>query len=180
MDSEYKRKKCILDIETTSFHPWSGRIICIGIKNINSGEIKIFQNEKEEVTILQFLQYFKKNKFEEIIGYNISYDIRYIFGKCLRYRIPADYFFSATHTDIMMTLKGVKHQFNFNRPGRMDEWTRFLLDKNKLLRNTSIRSLYIQGKIKEIVEYNQRDLELTYELWKRIKFVLQGINVEAQ
>jgi hypothetical protein len=72
----------------------------------------------------------------------------------------------------MKILKGVIKEDNFNKPGTLNQWSQYLLGKNKLFNNKQIIELYIEGRIKEIIEYNKRDLELTYEIWKKIEFVL--------
>jgi len=172
MTSKYEYKKCILDIETTGFNPWAGRIICIGIKSIDSDEVTVFYDDHEETMLVRFLQYFSKNNFREIIGFNIGFDIRYILGRCLRYRIPANGFFTATSTDLMRALNGFKRTYNFNRPGTLDEWARFLLGKGKLLNNASIPALYRQGRIAEILRYNKNDVQITFEIWERTNSVL--------
>ncbi|GAG39009.1 unnamed protein product, partial [marine sediment metagenome] len=138
----------------------------------DSGEIKIFQDEHEETLIMQFLKYFNKKNYNEVIGFNIPYDLRYIFAKCLKYRIPANGFFSLKQTDLMMILKNVKQGYNFNQPGKLNDWTKTIFGKQKLYQNTEIPELYRRGRIKDIIEYNTQDLQLEYELWKRITFVL--------
>lgn len=175
MNTNDRYRKCILDIETTSFIPWDGgRIICIGIKDIESGEIVIFYDENEETLLIRFFQYFNKMNFCEIIGYNISFDIRFIFSRCLRFRLPSYGFFTVSHVDLMMILKGVTKGFNYNQPGSLNDWTKFIFNKKKLFENTEIPALYQQRKLSEILEYNRHDVELTYELWKRIMLVLHG------
>jgi len=176
MNKKYKHKKCILDIKTEGYNPWDGRIICIGFKNIETSEIKVFYEDNEETLLVEFLQYFNKNEFNKIIGFNISYDIRFIIGRCLRYKIPINGFYSAYSTDLMMLLKNFKKSYNFNRPGTLDEWARCLLGKGKLMKKASVLTLYQHGRIDEILEYNKNDVEITYGLWKRLNFVLGGVN----
>jgi DNA polymerase elongation subunit (family B) len=166
-------KKCILDIETTDFFPWSGRIICIGIKDTDTGAIQIFQDAHEETLIMQFLKYFNKQDYSEIIGFNLPYDLRYIFAKCLQYKLPSHDFFSKQQKDLMMILKNVKGGYNFNKPGTLGDWSKTLLGKKKLFDNLQVPGLYREGRINDIIKYNRNDLELTYELWKRIVFVLE-------
>lgn len=166
-------KNCVLDIETNG-DTWTGRIISIAIMNVETKVIAVFYDESEEVLIMHFLQYFNKNGFNNIIGFNINYDIRYIFGKCMKYRLPANGFFKAKTTDLMMILKGLNRSYNFNRPGHLGEWGR-LIGKNKLSKSAPIPVLYQQKKIDEILAYNKNDIELTYELWKRMTLVLDGV-----
>ena len=172
MMSKINENKCVIDIECTSFNPWEGRLICIGVLDVNNGETKVFQDSHEETLLIEFLKYYNKKDFQEIIGYNITYDTRFIFAKCLKYSIPANQFFSAYQTDVMMILKSVKKGFNFNIPGTLDEWSKSVLGRKKLFHNTEIPELFQQGRISDIIEYNIVDLEITYELWKRIRSVL--------
>jgi len=168
-----KSKKCIIDIETTTFIPWDcGRIICIGIKNIQTKEIKIFQHKNEESLLMEFLRYFQRHLFEAIIGYNISYDIRFLFSRCLKYNLPAPQLFNCKKIDLMKILKSVNGGYDYNKPGTLDQWSRFLFSKSKTYSNTEIPDLYKTGMIDEIIAYNQNDLELTYQLWKRINNII--------
>ena len=109
-------KKCVIDIETNG-DPWTGRIISIGIMNVESKEITVFYDENEEKLLFRFLQFFNKNGFTEIIGYNITFDLRYILAKCMKYLLPANGFFKASNTDLMVLLKQINNHFSYNRPG---------------------------------------------------------------
>ena len=80
--------KVILDIETTSFEPWSGKIICIGVKDANDGETNVFYDEHEESLLLLFFKHMNKKKYREVIGFNLSFDMRFIFARCLKYKLP--------------------------------------------------------------------------------------------
>ena len=128
----------VLDIETTSFEAWTGRLIAIGTKDLNNNEIRVFQDEHEESMLIQFFKYLNKNKYSEIIGYNVAYDLRFIFVKCIQYKIPANGFFSIKKTDIMMILKNINGGYNFNKPGTLDDWAKALLGKKKLFNNIKI------------------------------------------
>ena len=176
MNSEHENRRCVLDIETTGFNPWTGRIICIGIMDVRLNDVTIFHDNHEETLLIQFLKYFNKMEFGEIIGFNIGFDIRFIIGRCLRYKLPASAFYEANSTDLMMILKGFKRTYNFNRPGTLDEWAGFLLGKRKLLKSSSVPMLYRQGRIDEILDYNRNDVQLTYELWDRINSVVGKVD----
>lgn len=168
------RSRCILDIETTSFQPWSGRIICIGIKDACNGDVQVFYDEDEGSLLMRFLRHVNKKHYNEIIGFNLAFDMRFIFARCLRYKIQTYGFFDTVQTDMMMILKNVKKGYNYNQPGTLDDWANALLGKKKLFDNTQVPELYDQGRIQDLFEYNQNDLELTYELWKRVEIVLQS------
>jgi len=164
--------KCVLDIETEDLDPKEGRIICIGIKDVETGKIIVFYHENEKEMLKAFLEYCKRRNFTEIIGYNVLFDIRFIFAKCLRYGLPANGFFSAAFTDLMSIMRSVRRIYCYNKPGTLQEWVEFIFDDGKMPLSDSIGKLYQKGRITDILNYNKRDVELTYRLWERVRKVL--------
>ncbi len=169
-------ERCILDIETENLDPKQGQIVCIGIKDCGSGKSTVFYDENEEQMLRDFLSYFHRKGFKEIIGYNVLFDIRFIFGRCLKYGLVSNGFFTARHTDLMHIMKSVKPVWSMNRPGTLDEWTEFLFGSGKIRLPDNIKNLFEQGKISQIIQYNKRDVEITYRLWKRVNKVLDNGN----
>jgi len=167
-----KNRVCILDIETQSLDPKEGRIICIGIKDINNGKLIVFYHDDEREMIKKFLDYYKRKGFTEIIGYNILFDVRFIFAKCLKYNLTAHEFFTSKFTDLMWIMKSVVKCYSYNKPGTLGEWVEFVFGSGKMPLCDSVTNLYKQGKISEIIRYNKWDVEITYRLWKRINKVL--------
>ncbi len=174
------KKRCVLDIETLSLEPTKGRIICIGMLNAETGETRVFYNEDEETMVRNFLSYYRKEGFGEIIGYNVLFDVRYIFARCLKYGLPAREFVMSGFTDVMMILKSVRSIYNFNKPGSLDEWAGYILNESKDLNNASVPLYYHAGEIDKIIEYNKKDVEMTYEIWKKIRHVFDnGIEING-
>ena len=167
-------KKCVLDIETEDLDPKTGRIICIGVKDVNSEKPIVFHDENEKQMLTDFLDYFHRKEFKEIIGYNILFDIRFIFGRCLKYDLTSNGFFSAKHTDLMHIMKSVKPVWSMNRPGTLNEWSEFLFGSGKYPLSESVKEKFEKGKLSEIIEYNKRDVKITYRLWERIQKVLNN------
>lgn len=165
-------KKCVIDIETESLDPKEGRIICIGVKEIGGGRSVVFYDENEEQMLRDFLDYFHNRGFNEIVGYNILFDIRYVFARCLKHDLPSNGFFKASYTDLMHIMKSVKNAWSMNKPGKLGEWSEFLFGSGKIPLSENIREKFERGKIGEIIEYNKRDLEITFMLWERIQKVL--------
>jgi DNA polymerase III epsilon subunit-like protein len=166
-------KKCVLDIETESLDPKTGRIICIGMLDVETKEKNVFAYLNEESMVKNFISYFNKNGFTEVIGFNVLFDVRFIFAKCLKYRISSRKFFSAKITDLMAIMKSPKYIFNLNRPGTLDEWCQFLFKMKKKLRAEEVPLIYQGGGLDEIVQYNKEDLEMTFRLWERIDYVMR-------
>jgi DNA polymerase elongation subunit (family B) len=169
---EYMRK-CIIDIETEDLDPTVGRIVCIGVKDVDTEKTVVFFDEESEENMLKnFLEYFHKKMFDEIIGFNVMFDIRFIFSKCLKYNLPANGLFKSRYTDLMHVVKSVKPIWSLNRPGTLEEWSQFLFNQGKIPLPASIAELFKSRRIHEIVKYNEWDVELTYKLWKRVDEIL--------
>ncbi len=167
-------KSCTLDIETESVTPTDGRIICIGVMDADTEKVVVFHDPDEKLMLARFVGYYERNGFEEIVGFNVLFDVRFLFAKCLKYGIPSRRLFSSKFTDLMMTLKSVRNIYNFNKPGTLNEWVSFLFNEVKSLDASTVPLLYSQGKIQDVIEYNKKDVELTHKLWKRIRLVLDN------
>mgnify|MGYP001118584100 CR=1 FL=1 len=168
-------RKIVLDIETTDLHPANGQLICIGVKETDTGITRVFFDRNERLMVQRFIDFFNKGDFQEVIGYNLFFDTRFIFGKCLRYNIPMGSFYRARYNDLMQTVKSVKNRYSTNRPGSLNSWVKFIFGKSKTLKNASVPHLFHEGKISDIVAYNKMDVTLTHMLWKRVNLVLEGV-----
>lgn len=165
-------KKCVIDIETESLDPKEGRIVCIGAKDVDSGRTEVFHNEDEKQMLEYFLKYYHEMQFGEIIGYNILFDFRFIFARCLKHGIKSNGFFKSVIIDLMHIMKSVRHIYSYNKAGTLDEWSNFLFESGKIQLPDNMKELYSQGRLSEIIEYNRKDVELTFRLWQRIQEVL--------
>ena len=173
VDMNYKNiKDVIIDIETTGKYPWDGKIVCIGCKNCDDFETKIFFDRDEEKLLMEFLKYFNKCEFNRIVGYNVAHDYRFLTSKCIKYRIALKDFQFVKLIDVMKILKEAYHGYNYNQAGTLDEWAKFLVGRGKLLKNRSIKDLLSENRDEEIVEYNTTDVELTYKIYERINQVM--------
>jgi DNA polymerase elongation subunit (family B) len=167
-------KKCVIDIETESLDPKEGRIVCIGTLDVENSKTLVFYDDDEQLLLRRFLDFFHNNKFNEIIGYNLMFDIRYIFARCMKHNIPSNGFFKSEFNDLMHTMKSVRKIWSLNRPGTLEQWSVFLFGKSKRFLSDSVEGKYKAQEIDEIIAYNEQDLQLTFMLWKRIQEVLYG------
>lgn len=167
--------KCIIDIETKGYLPWNdSQIICIGLLDVQTKTKHIFHNESEEKLIGSFINFFNIRNYDEVIGFNVAYDIRFLLSRCLKYQITAKNLFNAKMNDLMKIVSLSIKEENFNKPGKLGEWSSYLFNKTTLFQNGSVKYLFESGKIDEIIAHNHRDLDLTLLLWKRIQQVING------
>ena len=164
--------KCVIDIETTGLEPWTDRIVCIGIRDIGSSRSIVFFDENEEILVKKFISYFRRKQFKEIIGYNVNFDIRFIFTKCLKYEICAGYVFNAKFTDVMDNMRSVRRIFSYNKPGKLDQWLNFVFGIGKIENGESVNDMFEKREFTRIINYCRWDVDMTFRLWKRIRMVL--------
>lgn len=172
MVNKYEYRSCVLDIETDGELWTGGKIVTISIMDVRLKKIYCFFSDTEELTLIEFLQFFNKNNYNHIIGYNINFDRRYIFAKCMAFRLSATKFFKAKTTDLMIILKGINGGYNFNRPGKLSEWLK-IIGKENPYKSAPIPVLAQQKKYEEIKEYNMGHVQAIHDLWKSINFVLE-------
>lgn len=171
-----KFKRCVIDIETEGLSPIDGRIICIGIKDVDNGSVIVFFDNDEKRMLIDFFDFFSKKCFREIIGYNVLFDIRFIFARALKYDLDAQGFFNCDFNDLMSIMKSVKNVWSLNRPHTLDEWSQLVFGNGngKIELKMSVAELFRNGLIDKIIEYNKHDVELTCNLWKRVEKILWG------
>lgn len=174
--------KIIYDIETTGLEPWNSEIAVISIKHIEKNQtLSIHKKQKTEKQIVeQFLEWVDGHEVTKAIGYNIPFDDRFIFAKALEYKVDASYFFSdqCYHVDLLNYMKTPKNMPNMNKPGGLDDWVVSLFGEEKLEENGDVPGLIEDGELDRVVEYCEKDVELTYRLWKRLRQVLKRPELE--
>lgn len=163
------KKSLILDIETTGDKPWESRIFAISFMDPARPEVEpvCMINEKEDELVKDFLEWYEGEGYDDIIGYNVSFDFRFIFAACMRYRLAAKSFFTSTLSDLMQVMKQVqvKFVFGYNKPGKLEEWAMYLLGKKKTLNYKQLLRAWRERELGLIGEYGKNDVRLTYELW---------------
>ncbi|KKK79718.1 hypothetical protein LCGC14_2830710, partial [marine sediment metagenome] len=174
------RKSLIMDIETTGVLPWESRIICISLVDPADPDLEVITiyDEEEEKTVRIFIEVLQQNGIEELIGYNLLFDYRFIFAKCLRYRIAAEALGEQDLWDIMEVMEKGRRGFVYGRSksGSLEDWTKFLFGESKLMTIKEMLKAWGEGRVDDIIAYNRDDVRKTYKLWALTQLVLQPIS----
>jgi len=169
------KKGVILDIETTGINPWDSRLICIGLKDPSQPENPptCIIDENEENVLRVFLEVFRQLGYNQIIGFNVLFDYRYIFAKCLFYRLPCKEFVDAELYDIQQILAKVKMEYVWGKvqPGTLEEWAEFLFGMKKPITYEELFELWKAKNFEAIELYNKNDVEMTFRLYNLIEYV---------
>ncbi|MFB6180358.1 MAG: ribonuclease H-like domain-containing protein [Candidatus Nanohalobium sp.] len=168
------QKELVLDIETDGLEPYESRIICIVAKDLQREKLYSFQSEDEQQMLEEFLQFYGRRNFDCIIGYNILFDIRFIFARALLHQVDGRGFFRTDYEDLMAVMKQVGYRYSSNNSGGLEDWIKLFFGEEKLMENGSVPEKYEQGKIQKIVEYCEQDVEVTAKLWMRVNSVVES------
>jgi len=173
------KRSMVLDMETTGALPWESKIICIGAKDASLFDQPptVFFDEDEKVMVTDFLNWFRSGGFNEIIGYNVSFDFRFIFSRCMFYQIQAPEFFAADLYDLMNVMKQVKQEyvFGFNKPGSLEDWIFFLWGESKAMTTEELLTAYAKKEYEPIIDYCRQDVEYEFTLWLLSQYVLAQV-----
>ena len=168
------RHHAVIDIETTGVNPKNGCIICIGVKDIKNGDtVHVFHDEDEEQMLKEFLNYQSKRGFDTFVAWNDDFDFRYIWARCLKYKLPMQGFSTLYRIDLQDLAEGAKHGYTRNTRGdgeweAMDDWAEFLLGEQKVLDSSNIPELYEKGEIDRILKHCRKDVNLEAQIWQII------------
>jgi DNA polymerase elongation subunit (family B) len=171
----------------------SGRVLSIAVHlgNIPGGEpaepevpqverafgIDENGNEQDEKSLLlEFLSFMKAFDLEkdELVGHNlISFDLPYIFQRCLVHRIPAQPFVNFGELNVRRIFDTMHQWWLGNRRGRVSlddlAWALGIeSSKTTEVEGSKVFELYQAGKLKQIREYNLNDVRLTRKIYERM------------
>ena len=172
---EAPKGELIINIETSAVKPWESRIICIGVLDPNLGEPQAlnFIRESEQATINEFVEWFEQSGYTTLIGYNVSFDYRFIYAVCQKYRLTARNFVGTKLVDLMQIQKQVKEEyvFGYNPAGTLEEWSTYLFGTQPYAKQEQVWKWNKAGNVEEIINFNSDKLVKSYFLWVLNKVV---------
>jgi len=173
----------VINIEATGARPWESRLIVITVRDPSDAEGQPFTffNENEEAVVRAFLEWFEEQDIERLVGYNTSYDHRFIFACALKYRIPAPKFAAVEIYDIMQVLTQVQRRFvpSMNKPGKLEDWTKYLFGEAKLMTFKQVLAAWGEKRYADIIAFNEDQVQKHLILYRLISFVTGEIAAGA-
>jgi hypothetical protein len=168
----------VVDIETTGANPWDSRIICIGYKDPADtlSDPVVILDEDEEKILIEFLSSYVSGGYNQLIMFNGAFDYRFIFARCLYYRIACKEFVDSYIYDIMQVVQQVKQTFvySLNKSGNLENWIQFLLGVGKTMTLEELLAAWELKDYPKIIEYNMNDVQVEFILYALIELVKQG------
>lgn len=165
----------IINIETTGLLPFESRIFSIAYLDLTNpnNETQVLISDNEEELINAFFNIYDNGNFTRIIGWNISFDYRFLFSIACLYRRPVPKFYNASLRDVQQIYQQVKEQYvyGFQKPNKLTEWATFLLGIGKLMPQKDLLKKYLEGDFETVNAFQRRQIEMTKGLYDLARFV---------
>lgn len=163
------RKSVVLNIETTGLLPWESRVISITMKDPMFPEKRpiVLIHPDEEELLKQFVNVYEEQGYNDIIGYNVSFDWRFLFVTAMRYRIITPTLPEAELMDMMQAMKQVRTEyvFGFNKPGTLNDWALYLYGERPPVTQADVLRAWARKDFDTIGKFSEWKVEMTYLIW---------------
>lgn len=162
-------KPLLLNIETTGIKPWEARIISITIKDptFPEEEPTVIMYEDEKEILNYFFSAFLADTYNQIIGYNVSFDYRFIITRAMFHHLSCKEFVDAELYDMMSVMKQIKQKFVFgyNPTGTLSDWSEFFFNYPKPYTDEENQENYARGDWEKVREFSAAQVKRLYMLW---------------
>lgn len=169
------KKSLVMNIETLGFKPWEDRIITISYQDaadlLGAPTVLMIDDEKE--LIKTFYKFWKEGEYNQIIGYNLSFDFRYILVRAMFYAIPSKEFSDASLFDMMEIMQKMRRAFVYgSQPtGTLSQWGELFFNYPKPFSDLEMMKYYKEGQFDKVYEFAESQIIRTfglYLLWNTI------------
>lgn len=157
------------DVESTGLEPFTDRILCISIIDVETSEVKSFCGEDEQKLLQDFFNEVKD--VDKFVGYNTqSFDAPFILQRCLFYKIKLTKAFLNINNQVDLRKHALGFFLSYNRfaKGKLSQWAEKLGTPAETPSGNIMPSLYLQGKWDEIEKHCVEDIMICKRLHTRL------------
>ncbi len=159
-------------VEKSSFDGAFGRIACISYA-INDDPVQTLSGEEKDI-LTKFWEIARK--VDVFVGFNIiDFDMRFIFQRSVIWNVrPTKYLsFARYRSDPMFDVMYEWSKWNMQDKISLDSLAKalgFPSSKGGTIEGKDVAQAYLDGRIKEICQYCEKDVELTRKIYKKMTF----------
>ena len=172
-----ENKDLVINIETEGFRPWEHRIIAIGVQDpsLPDEPPKIIMGADEALMIQEFLALFKRGQYDRIIGYNITFDYRFIIMRSMRYGMPLKEFQNAKLYDLqeLMSKGRIGFVFNQQRAPKLSDLSDFLFSFPKAFSDADMLEFWATGQFDLVRQFASDQVTRTLLLYFVTRYVIE-------
>lgn len=159
----------IFNIETLGLKPWEKRIITIGFQDAKdtTGNPTIIMLDDEKAMIEQFFRYLSKNEMSRIIGYNLSFDFRFIILRAMYHNIPFKEFYDLNLFDLYEIMSKGKDMYMFKTQygPNLSDISDFYFGYPKAFTDLEMMEYYKKGQLDKVLEFADAQIRRTHALY---------------
>jgi uncharacterized protein YprB with RNaseH-like and TPR domain len=161
---EQKRRDLI---EKAALSPLTGRIVAIGLLQVEEGaapEVYMDHAEGEAGIIIVANQWLEEHGVGHLVTFNgRSFDLPFLLARSIRHDLELSYKwpigYSGRHIDVRELL---------GKQGSLEAWAGAIFDATPTCDGSAVQALYDAGDMDAIAEHCREDVQITAQLYGRI------------
>lgn len=169
------KRRLVMNIETTGYRPWEHRIIAIGLQNpLVPNELPVvIMHPDEKIMLTSLFTVIKEMDYNELIGYGLSFDYRFLLIKAMKYNIDCKEFYDMDLYDLMQAAAQGKFEFMYKpqSPPKLSDLADYLWSYPKPFTDVEMIKYYAQGQFDKVIEFTSSQITrilALYLLFRRV------------
>ncbi len=159
----------VLDIETTGLNPLEDEIVAVGIRTPEGTSVRTAEDHSERALIDFVLVELSRWPNPVLVGYNITgFDLPFLTARGLRYSLPAHLLRRCYRVDLLQVVR--RYLLPNGRYCKLRDIAAFLgIEVDDEVSEADVPELARQGRWEEVRNHCEKDVELTYRLFRRLE-----------
>lgn len=157
-----EKKSLIINVETNGYNPWEHRILAIGLQDPTLPEEYpiVIMLEDEELMIKALFTAMKEMGVNELIGYGLSFDYRFLFIKAMKYNIDCKEFVDCSLYDLMQVAAQVKQAFVYypQKAPSLSDLADYLWGFPKPFTDIEMIKFWASGEFDKVIEFTSSQI----------------------
>jgi len=150
-------RRLILNIETNGLDPFKNRIISIGLQDpLKPNELPtIIMLDDEAYMIKLLFMIIQDGDYNDIVGYGLSFDYRFILVKAMKYNIGCKEFYNCGLIDLMQAVAQGKFAFVYfpQKASSLSNVANYFWNFPKVFPDLQLLKYYAEGDMQKVREF---------------------------
>jgi len=168
-------KRLCLNIETTGFKPWERQIIAIGFQDPLTPDKPptVIINNDEKTMLKQLFTVIKSGGYNELVGYGLSFDFRFVLIRAMKYDISCKEFYDLKLYDLMQAIAQGKFSYMYYapKPPSLSDISDFFWGYPKPFTDLEMMKYWKLGQLDKVIEFTSSQISrilALYYLFRKI------------
>lgn len=157
-----EKKGIVFNIEATGFKPLEDRVISIGLQDPNFPEANpiVLMLADEKQLISAFFEVLEMGGFNELIGYGLSFDYRFILIKAMKYGLFCKEFYDCDLYDLMQACAQGKFSYMYfpQRALKLSDVADYFWSYPKPFSDLEMLKYYASGDYNKVVAFTSSQI----------------------